>query len=146
MKWQNYGITSFVRMFMSASSGLVFSEWEFCIFWQVRAGVVGYPNVGKSSLVNRLLKRRMCAAAPRPGVTRELKYVRSSLLFSFAASSLDIWFHEKAHKILIQSVYLFFTFKWQRSDRVVPSSLFHHLILTPFEPLGFPVILTSSIT
>ncbi|XP_039013850.1 DAR GTPase 3, chloroplastic isoform X2 [Hibiscus syriacus] len=42
----------------------------------VRAGIVGYPNVGKSSLVNRLLKRRMCAAAPRPGVTRELKWVR----------------------------------------------------------------------
>ncbi|WCJ21533.1 Ribosome biogenesis GTPase A [Euphorbia peplus] len=42
----------------------------------VRAGVVGYPNVGKSSLINRLLKRRMCDAAPRPGVTRELKWVR----------------------------------------------------------------------
>ncbi|XP_027119546.1 DAR GTPase 3, chloroplastic [Coffea eugenioides] len=42
----------------------------------VRAGVVGYPNVGKSSLINRLLKRRMCPAAPRPGVTRELKWVR----------------------------------------------------------------------
>ncbi|GMI66521.1 EMBRYO DEFECTIVE 3129, Ribosome Biogenesis GTPase A [Hibiscus trionum] len=42
----------------------------------VRAGIVGYPNVGKSSLINRLLKRRMCAAAPRPGVTRELKWVR----------------------------------------------------------------------
>lgn len=42
--------------------------------WQVRAGIVGYPNVGKSSLINRLLKRRMCLAAPRPGVTRELKY------------------------------------------------------------------------
>lgn len=41
----------------------------------VRAGVVGYPNVGKSSLINRLLKRRMCPAAPRPGVTRELKWV-----------------------------------------------------------------------
>ncbi|XP_057533106.1 DAR GTPase 3, chloroplastic [Amaranthus tricolor] len=42
----------------------------------VRAGVVGYPNVGKSSLINRLLKRRMCPAAPRPGVTRQLKWVR----------------------------------------------------------------------
>ncbi|KAJ6798431.1 DAR GTPase 3, chloroplastic [Iris pallida] len=41
----------------------------------VRAGIVGYPNVGKSSLINRLLKRRMCTAAPRPGVTRELKWV-----------------------------------------------------------------------
>ncbi|KAM3687428.1 hypothetical protein ACB098_10G077800 [Castanea mollissima] len=43
---------------------------------QVRAGIVGYPNVGKSSLINRLLKRRMCPAAPRPGVTRVLKWVR----------------------------------------------------------------------
>ncbi|URE38815.1 50S ribosome-binding GTPase [Musa troglodytarum] len=42
----------------------------------VRAGIVGYPNVGKSSVINRLLKRRMCPAAPRPGVTRELKWVR----------------------------------------------------------------------
>ncbi|XP_073013892.1 DAR GTPase 3, chloroplastic isoform X2 [Typha latifolia] len=42
----------------------------------VRAGIVGYPNVGKSSLINRLLKRRMCPAASRPGVTRELKWVR----------------------------------------------------------------------
>lgn len=42
----------------------------------VRAGIIGYPNVGKSSLINRLLKRRMCPAAPRPGVTRALKWVR----------------------------------------------------------------------
>ncbi|PIA50202.1 hypothetical protein AQUCO_01300737v1 [Aquilegia coerulea] len=42
----------------------------------VRAGIVGYPNVGKSSLINRLLKRRKCPAAPRPGVTRELKWIR----------------------------------------------------------------------
>jgi len=40
---------------------------------QVRAGIIGYPNVGKSSLINRLLKRKICAAAPRPGVTREMK-------------------------------------------------------------------------
>ncbi|WJX78823.1 vacuolar diacylglycerol pyrophosphate phosphatase, variant 2 [Trifolium repens] len=42
----------------------------------IRAGIVGYPNVGKSSLINRLIKRRMCPAAPRPGVTRDLKWVR----------------------------------------------------------------------
>lgn len=47
----------------------------FLFLVQVRAGIVGYPNVGKSSLINRLLKRRMCPAAPRPGVTRELKYI-----------------------------------------------------------------------
>lgn len=42
----------------------------------VRAAVVGYPNVGKSSLINRLLKRKKCEAAPKPGVTKELKWAR----------------------------------------------------------------------
>ncbi|KDO68733.1 hypothetical protein CISIN_1g016762mg [Citrus sinensis] len=49
----------------------------------VRAGIVGYPNVGKSSLINRLLKRRMCPAAPRPGVTRVLKYVSQFFLLKY---------------------------------------------------------------
>ncbi|XP_024016624.1 DAR GTPase 3, chloroplastic [Eutrema salsugineum] len=42
----------------------------------VRAGIIGYPNVGKSSLIYRLLKRKICTAAPRPGVTREMKWVK----------------------------------------------------------------------
>ncbi|CAM6099279.1 unnamed protein product [Calypogeia fissa] len=42
----------------------------------VRAAVVGYPNVGKSSVINRLLKRSVCETAPRPGVTRDLKWTR----------------------------------------------------------------------
>lgn len=42
----------------------------------VRAAVVGYPNVGKSSLINRLLKRKLCDAAPRPGVTKHLQWAR----------------------------------------------------------------------
>ncbi|XLT24138.1 hypothetical protein HN873_055430, partial [Arachis hypogaea] len=31
---------------------------------KVQAGIVGYPNVGKSSLINCLLKRRMCLQPP----------------------------------------------------------------------------------
>ena len=42
----------------------------------VRAVVVGFPNVGKSALINRLLGRRMCESAARPGVTRTLKWLR----------------------------------------------------------------------
>jgi ribosome biogenesis GTPase A len=38
----------------------------------VRCAVIGYPNVGKSAIINRLLKRRVANSAPRPGVTREL--------------------------------------------------------------------------
>ncbi|MFN3925980.1 MAG: ribosome biogenesis GTPase YlqF [Pseudanabaenaceae cyanobacterium] len=44
----------------------------------VRMVVVGFPNVGKSALINRLLKRRVVASANRPGVTRQLRWVRIS--------------------------------------------------------------------
>jgi ribosome biogenesis GTPase A len=42
----------------------------------VRAVVIGFPNVGKSALINRLLNRRVADSAPRPGVTRNLQWLR----------------------------------------------------------------------
>lgn len=42
----------------------------------VRACVIGFPNIGKSALINRLLARRVVASAPKPGVTRSLRWVR----------------------------------------------------------------------
>jgi ribosome biogenesis GTPase A len=44
----------------------------------VRAVAIGFPNVGKSALINRLLKRRVVTSARRPGVTRQLRWVRIS--------------------------------------------------------------------
>lgn len=44
----------------------------------VRAVAVGFPNVGKSALINRLLKRRVVDSARRPGVTRQLRWIRIS--------------------------------------------------------------------
>ncbi|MEO0538119.1 MAG: ribosome biogenesis GTPase YlqF [Cyanobacteria bacterium P01_A01_bin.123] len=44
----------------------------------VRAVVLGFPNVGKSALINRLLKRRVVESARRAGVTRQLRWVRLS--------------------------------------------------------------------
>lgn len=44
----------------------------------VRAVVIGFPNVGKSALINRLLKRKVVDSARRPGVTRQLRWVRVS--------------------------------------------------------------------
>jgi len=41
----------------------------------VRVAVVGFPNVGKSALINRLVGRRVAKSAPRPGVTRTLNWV-----------------------------------------------------------------------
>ncbi|ACK70025.1 GTP-binding protein HSR1-related [Gloeothece citriformis PCC 7424] len=44
----------------------------------VRAVVIGFPNVGKSALINRLLGRKIVASARRAGVTRQLRWVRIS--------------------------------------------------------------------
>jgi ribosome biogenesis GTPase A len=44
----------------------------------VRAVVIGFPNVGKSALINRLLGRKVVVSARRAGVTRQLKWVRIS--------------------------------------------------------------------
>ncbi|VXD24037.1 Ribosome biogenesis GTPase A [Planktothrix serta PCC 8927] len=44
----------------------------------VRAVVIGFPNVGKSALINRLLNRRIVDSARRAGVTRQLRWVRIS--------------------------------------------------------------------
>lgn len=40
-----------------------------------RAMVIGIPNVGKSTLVNRLLRRKLLATGPQPGVTRASAWV-----------------------------------------------------------------------
>ncbi|WP_353292770.1 ribosome biogenesis GTPase YlqF [Synechococcus sp. M16CYN] len=42
----------------------------------VRALALGFPNVGKSTLINRLAKQKVVASARRAGVTRTLRWVR----------------------------------------------------------------------
>jgi len=44
----------------------------------VRAVVIGFPNVGKSALINRLLNRRVVDSARRAGITKQLRWVRIS--------------------------------------------------------------------
>ena len=44
----------------------------------LRAMVVGIPNVGKSTLINRLARRKATRVADRPGVTRAQQWIRIS--------------------------------------------------------------------
>src|ERR1022692_547340 len=43
----------------------------------MKVAIVGYPNVGKSSLVNRLTRSREAVVHERPGVTRDRKEQRT---------------------------------------------------------------------
>ena len=58
----------------TASSARSRRSWSRCAeVARVKVAVVGYPNVGKSSLVNRLTQSREAVVHERPGVTRDRK-------------------------------------------------------------------------
>eukprot|EP00522_Entomoneis_paludosa_P004090 CAMPEP_0172474042 /NCGR_PEP_ID=MMETSP1065-20121228/69158_1 /TAXON_ID=265537 /ORGANISM="Amphiprora paludosa, Strain CCMP125" /LENGTH=626 /DNA_ID=CAMNT_0013232219 /DNA_START=193 /DNA_END=2070 /DNA_ORIENTATION=+ len=42
---------------------------------QISVGVIGYPNVGKSSVINTLISKKSCKVAPIPGETKIWQYV-----------------------------------------------------------------------
>ncbi len=42
----------------------------------IRALTLGFPNVGKSALINRLVRKKVVESARRAGVTRSLRWVR----------------------------------------------------------------------
>lgn len=42
---------------------------------QISVGLIGYPNTGKSSIINTLRKKRVCTVAPIPGETKVWQYI-----------------------------------------------------------------------
>ena len=42
---------------------------------QISVGLIGYPNTGKSSIINTLRKKRVATVAPTPGETKVWQYV-----------------------------------------------------------------------
>ncbi|CAZ85641.1 unnamed protein product [Tuber melanosporum] len=42
---------------------------------QISVGLIGYPNTGKSSVINTLRKKKVCTVAPIPGETKVWQYI-----------------------------------------------------------------------
>lgn len=57
----------------------------------IRAMVVGIPNVGKSTLINRLAKRKAAQTGDRPGVTKSQQIIKVSKDFELFDTPGILW-------------------------------------------------------
>lgn len=42
----------------------------------VRVAVIGFPNVGKSALINKLIGKKVAKSMNKPGVTKKMNWIR----------------------------------------------------------------------
>lgn len=61
------------------------------IFTPTRAMIVGIPNVGKSTLINKLVGRTMAKTGDRPGVTRSKQWVKIRRDFELLDTPGILW-------------------------------------------------------
>jgi len=61
------------------------------IFRPIRILVVGIPNTGKSSLINGLCGRKLARTSDKPGVTRQISWVRSGGQLELMDSPGVLW-------------------------------------------------------
>jgi len=69
-------------------------------FAQPRIGVVGYPNIGKSALINALARRRQAIVSPVPGTTRGVQWVKAGNLKILDSPGV-IPFEDKNRKLVL---------------------------------------------
>lgn len=63
---------------------------------QICVGFIGYPNVGKSSVINTLRAKKVCKVAPVPGETKvAIKSCFAVCIFNFVAGLAVCYPYEK---------------------------------------------------
>ena len=57
----------------------------------IRAMIIGIPNVGKSTLINRIAKRKAADTGDRPGVTKSTKWIKVNNDFELLDTPGVLW-------------------------------------------------------
>lgn len=68
-------LKNYARMPSNSSASTAESGPKLNLKTSLTIGVIGFPNVGKSSLINTLKRSRACGVAPTPGFTKEVQEV-----------------------------------------------------------------------
>ncbi len=86
------GLNGFIPLIKSVLSDRI-AAWEAkgMVCRQIRIMVVGIPNVGKSSLINRLAKNSKANVEDRPGVTRSNQWFSISKGFDLLDTPGVLW-------------------------------------------------------
>lgn len=82
-KWKKYLSKEYYTIYVSASSRLGTRKlWiaikKVCDKRPVKVAVVGYPNVGKSTIINILKGRHSVGTSPLPGFTKHITQVKAA--------------------------------------------------------------------
>jgi hypothetical protein len=73
---------------------------------KIRVGVVGYPNTGKSSIINSLTGRSAAKTSPIAGLTRGIQWVRgkSNLMFLDSPGVIPLYEKDEAEQALMSAI------------------------------------------
>ena len=72
---------------------------------KTRVLVVGIPNAGKSTLINRLVKKKVANVGNKPGVTKDLNWIRINDEIEFNSIIEDL-IHNDTVKQMFENIYI----------------------------------------
>lgn len=58
---------------------------------EIRIGVIGIPNVGKSTLINKLVGRKAASTGNKPGVTKQVSWIKTTNGFMLLDTPGVLW-------------------------------------------------------
>ena len=70
------GIDKFIKKIEEVMQEMLEGQAKGRIGRKIRAMILGIPNVGKSSFINRISKRTTAEVGNKPGVTKQKQWIR----------------------------------------------------------------------